>query len=103
MDEIGRFIMKPNLVLLSLRFKGNNVTTIVLMWVNLAISQIRKENRTKDEKKRSFPFRLFPRALNGHRRGKLFDNFFISFYLWLNFLNLMIALSCSLWQRLYMV
>jgi hypothetical protein len=39
-EKIGRSIMKPNLLLLSLRFKGNNVTTIVLMWVNRVISQI---------------------------------------------------------------
>lgn len=38
---------------------------------------------------------------NGQQTEKLFDNFYVSFYLWLNFLNLMIGLSCSLLRFSY--
>lgn len=70
------------------------------MWVNLAIFQMReRKRRTKDEKKAANVHFSLDRA-EGNRAGKLFDNFFISFYLWTNFLNLMIGLSCSLWRGL---
>lgn len=37
--------MKPNLLLLSLRFKGNNGYDILLMWVSKVVFQIAKEEK----------------------------------------------------------
>lgn len=80
------------------------------MWVSLAISQIGREeeeveNDERVKSKISFPVNfLGPNRVRcgwwgGVRIGRRTGNFsiiFISFYLWLNFLNLMIGLSSSL-------
>lgn len=98
-------IMEPNLVLLSLRFKGSNGNVVLLMWVNSVVSQIR-EGKTEEKRWKSglvvhsFPIDFGEKisSVDGtwceSESEQSFDkeNFPNSFY----FLNLMICLSCSL-------
>lgn len=89
------------------------------MWVSRAIFQFEEGKSEKEEmmtnvvnetfilvwageifsKNIFLPFAVTEGAsfvVGGHQTGSKSSIFLISFYLWLNFLNLMIGLSCSL-------